>query len=649
MMKRISLLFLILYLSACNLETRKSVNNPERQEFLKLRSSDKYLKSEEEILAYIKKYPKGRYLNAAFFDLGRVYFKKKNYSLAEQSFNKVKSSNLSDEAKILRAHSLVYLERYAESYAIVSAIARRLDVEDDILKQALLVKAYLAENFEKPKIRLLTYDKLLNLFEKSNVRYSKYPEGSDNWGLDSDPTKYWIKAMYIIDSFNVESLLEIQPTNKLLKSYLYFKLGKYYFENSDFELAKNYLNTVRDIDRGEYREKAQSILDQMSAKSIIDRKTIGIILPISGTHGVYGKKALLGITKAFEIYNSDKDSEFELVIMDSKNNESVASRAVEELVTEHHCIAIIGGLLSKTSTIISEKAQDLGIPNITLSQKDGITDIGKYIFRNAMTLSDQIDYLVKTAIDKYDKKNFGVLYPNTKYGIDSSYIYWQKVLQYGGNFVASQSYDHVETDFSEQIKKLVGTYYTRARKEEYDSNLEKWKSDNPHMSARSNPPSDLLKPIINFDALFIPDDVKALGQISPMLSYNDVDDVLLMGTNLWNTRLLQERITEEAKLIYVDSFDPKAQLFAKSPFKNNFFKNFEKEPSIIELQSYDAGVFLRTGLAKLNDNSREKLRDIMENLRNVPGALGKLSLKKDSREVIRPLVLFEHIKSDTEE
>ena len=67
--------------------------------------------------------------------------------------------------------------------------------------------------------------------------------------------------------------------------------------------------------------------------------------------------------------------------MDSKNNADAARKAVKRLVIEDNVIAIVGGLLSKTAHAISSKANELGVPNISLSQKPGITEIGNYVFR----------------------------------------------------------------------------------------------------------------------------------------------------------------------------------------------------------------------------------------------------------------------------
>ena len=39
---------------------------------------------------------------------------------------------------------------------------------------------------------------------------------------------------------------------------------------------------------------------------------------------------------------------------------------------------------------------------------------------------------------------------------------------------------------------------------------------------RITPPKDLFAPVVDFDAIFVPDDIRAIGQIAPMLAYHDI-------------------------------------------------------------------------------------------------------------------------------
>ena len=648
-MGKLIIIILSLSIASCALVPREELNAPERLELNKIKDTDKDDGHEKRLLEFTKKYPDSYHAQEVYFELGNIAFNKKDFLMADKHYSQVKKRKLYDKARVLRAHALLKLNKTQEAYSIVAELVTNNRLDKNIMYYAISIKAMLAEKIETTNERLLTYDRLLTAAKDIKPKYDDYPSTTNDWDFTSDPLKYRIKAIQIIDSLEINSLIDIDLSYKLLKAHLFFRLGNFYFEQSEFDRARIYLNRAMRLDNGEYREKSSHLISKILAKGKVNRKTIGVVLPISGEQNAYGHMALLGLNAAFGTYDSNNNSDYKIVVMDSKNNESVAGRAVETLVLDHHAVAVIGGLLSKTADIISTKAQELEVVNITLSQKDGITDIGDYIFRSAMTLSDQIDFLVRTAINKHNIKNFGMLYPKTKYGEDSSLIFLQTVLKNGGNLLAAQSYEHSETDFSEHVKKLIGTYYIKDRMTEYKTKLDEWKTNNPHMSARTQPPADLLEPIISFDALFIPDDVKALGQIAPMLTYNDVDDVVLLGTNLWNTPSLKSRVAGDTRLIYVDSFTSETPSFSTSKFRKDFLSTFNKEPTIIELQAYDAGVFLKAALDKLRVNSRKKLRDIMLDLDEIPGALGFLKVQKDTGAIERPLVVLNHGQEETTE
>ena len=46
------------------------------------------------------------------------------------------------------------------------------------------------------------------------------------------------------------------------------------------------------------------------------------------------------------------------------------------------------------------------------------------------------------------------------------------------------------------------------------------------------------QPIIDFEAIFIPDSPGKTGLIVPQLAYFDIKDVYLLGTNLWHSDAL---------------------------------------------------------------------------------------------------------------
>ena len=417
---------------------------------------------------------------------------------------------------------------------------------------------------------------------------------------------------------------------------IYFRLANMAFENSDYSTARSYFNKVIGLTPdSDISERSQSLLEQISAREKVDSQTIGVILPLSGKHEAIGKSVLNSIQLGFDLFG-DSSSPYRLAIMDSEGKPSTAQRAVEKLVTEDHVVAIVGSILSKTASAVASKSQNLGVPTIVLSQKSDITNTGDYIFRNALTGKMQVHHLVKNAMEKHEVKRFAILYPNDAYGIEYTNLFWDEVIAQGGEVSGAQPYDPKETDFRKPIQRLVGTYYMEDREEEYTLRLEEWKEKQPVRSSRKKIPRDLLPPLIDFDAIFIPDSTKALGQIAPMLVFNDIREVALLGTNLWNTPTVARRAGKFMKSsIFVDSFLSKDPAYRKSAFVKKYRRNFGKNPSIFDLQAFDSATVLQSVLKE--GGNRVDVRNRLATLNGLPGALSSLDIL-ENREISRPVV-----------
>ncbi|MES2856175.1 MAG: penicillin-binding protein activator, partial [Bdellovibrionota bacterium] len=128
----------------------------------------------------------------------------------------------------------------------------------------------------------------------------------------------------------------------------------------------------------------------------------------------------------------------------------------------------------------------------------------------------------------------------------------------------------------------------------------------------------------------------AVGQIAPMLAYNNIRDVRLLGTNAWNSPALIQRGQKFVeKSVFVDSALTNDPSFRSSPFFTSFTSVFEEEPALTELQAYDSALILRQLIAG-GETTRVGLRSRLASLRDFSAATGKLSIT-DEREIERPL------------
>lgn len=398
----------------------------------------------------------------------------------------------------------------------------------------------------------------------------------------------------------------------------------------------------RESDEVFYKKEAQRELEELPAQSkrifLTQKHVIGCILPLSGKYASFGERSLRGIQLALSFFEKEKQSPYALAIYDSQGDPGLAAAGVEKLLENHGVIAVIGPLLTETSEAAAIRAQQLQLPMINLSQHKAITQIGDAIFRIAMTRKNQVNAIAKFACETKGFRKFAILYSEDSYGIEFANLFWDKIGECGGTIEGIEVYKPGESDFNNQIKKLVGLHQPKARREEYLLYEEQAKIELNREEVKESQVK--LPPKVDFEALFIPDYAITIGQIAPTLSYYDVENVALLGTEGWNSPKLLERGQEHVEgAVFVDGFfkdgsDPKVRRFVKI-----YEETFGKSPAIWEAQAYDATELLLTLLGDEEIQGREDLKERLNQLSEFSGVTGEGTFEGD-HDINKNLILL---------
>lgn len=452
---------------------------------------------------------------------------------------------------------------------------------------------------------------------------------------------YRLKSLEILDQrLDEEEMKRVANDSDygFVRGHALYQLGTMALDRRETDDARKYFSSVVTFLPGsDLAFRAQEFLAQLESIKYVEPKNIGVILPLSGKNAVIGQKALRGIAMGLGL--NENGSPFRLAIMDSEGNPDTARRGVERLVKEDNVIAIVGSLLSRTASAVASKASELGVPTLALSQKAGITEVSPTVFRNALTSEMQVQQLVRSAMDDMGLRRFAILYPNDPFGVEYANIFWDAVKARGGTVTGAQSYNPKETDYRAVAQRLVGTWYVEARDDEFRLRTREKAAamEGRKRSARKEQNADdVLPPVVDFDAVFIPDSAKVMGQLAAFLSYVGVRGVKLLGTNLWNGPGLAKRAGLFANdLLFVDSYTPDSEEAKNSQFLQDYQKLFNETPSQIEIQAYDSALLLRNLIGK-GASSREDLTRRLTDLKRFSGAVGPLEMSTD-REIVRPL------------
>jgi branched-chain amino acid transport system substrate-binding protein len=402
-----------------------------------------------------------------------------------------------------------------------------------------------------------------------------------------------------------------------------------------------------------YAVQAKNMIEELSTKSAYSRHTIGCLLPLSGYYKSFGSKALKGIELALGQFCSQGDRpSVKIIIKDTGSDPNIAANAVKELF-EEHVAAIIGPIFTAESAAL--EAQSMRIPIVTITQKDNIADTGDYVFRNFFTPKMQVQTIVSYAIEKLGLKNFAILYPNENYGKVFMNLFWDEVMAYDGKVVGVESYELDSTDFADPIKKLVGLYYELPEDlkntdelidgEDKSDDFEELKVENEADETLEEEGSvkdeelidaDEPEPIIDFDAIFIPDSPKRAGLIIPQLSFYDVDNVYLLGTNLWRSDILIKMAYQYVQnAIMPDIFFAESSSEKVRDFVRTFEETFREKPDFIEAVAYDTAMMLFQIVSRPDVRFRSAVKNELMKLSNFQGVTGLTSfynngeIKKD--------------------
>ena len=284
-------------------------------------------------------------------------------------------------------------------------------------------------------------------------------------------------------------------------------------------------------------------------------------------------------------------------------------------------------MVSKGVDQIAERAQQLGVPLISLARRAGAYQ--DYVFQAGLTQQVQANEIVGYAIEKLGAQRFAIVYPNDKLGLDASQSFWDAIESKGGKVVGIETYTPQETDFRKIVDKLSGLFYTDARQRELDLLAQEREANHIKKRTRKTEQYFTLKPTVDFDAVLILDDPKIAGQIIPTFAYRDIDHVTFLGTSTWNSPDFLSRIqTYGEHAHFVDAYFGGSTSPLVRKFSNEYKSTYGQDPSSLEALAYDAGLILKNILTSSSHSlTRIEVRDYLKTLHEFQGVTGKMTNK----------------------
>lgn len=455
---------------------------------------------------------------------------------------------------------------------------------------------------------------------------------------------------------------------KLIRFYLHF--GELYQLNSEIkEFKKEFPNSIYLREIAQIENKIYNLIN-------ISPNKIGILLPLSGKFKAFGEQFIKIIELFSDFLKVENPEEndlryisndgYEFILKDTEGDETKVEKSINDLVTKEGVIALVGPVFLQESVKAAYTANKYKIPIIILSRKDDITTIGEYVFRNCLTNKMQATYIARYAIEKLGLETFSILYPNNSYGVELTNYFWDEIERNNKEITGIEYYEVDQTTFTAPARKLTGKFYPelRTKRKTEEIELPKWAEglSGARLEALLKKMKANYPPIVDFDALFIPDYYDKVSLVVPAVAYEDVmftnatkkelenaqkvlginkiKPVQLLGANGWNSEELVKRLGKYAEnSIFIDGFFADSENESTKKFVSNYFSKYQTKPNLVDSQFYDTVLIVLHILRNKKPQSRDDFKNSLSKLQPIMGSGGELKIN-NIREILRPLKIL---------
>ncbi len=573
----------------------------------------KFKAADGALAAFVEGEPYTELTDEARFLRGEIAFAEKDYSRAvglyRSSYSQIASPLVAPKARFKAALSLYRLRRYDEALSELAGIDRR-DASALLRLRADSLGVYASRDAKKGTgDSIIWYLGLLDDYSEGAGRETAAGVPGEKIVPEAEAELFvrnWIEDRSV-GAREVEALPLKQMKGKRSGGFVLYKLALTYHTAGEAEYAKRLLKDfISGYPKHEYYAAGRLLMAELGG--VVGEQAgvaVGVILPLSGRYKVYGDSVLHGVECAIGLYEPCiGPGGVRLVVKDSASTVGGAAAAVEEIAKDGDVVAIIGPLISADAPAAARKAQELGIPLISLSQRSEVIEEGEFVFRNSASTDSEVVTLVDYVIDKKGWKRFYVIYPDNRKGAEYLRLFSAAVADKGGKVVLSRSYRPKQLTFVSELRGR-GAVETGVVEQAVD------------LDSKG----------VAYDAVFIPDSHWAVGSLLQMMALSGDRKIRLMGISRWNDPGLVERGGEYVEgAVFVASFFKDAPDPVVSSFVSRFTQAYGVEPTLLEALGYDTMRMITNAVTERSAFRRGTMRDALTSTQDFAGVAGRTTI-----------------------
>lgn len=346
-----------------------------------------------------------------------------------------------------------------------------------------------------------------------------------------------------------------------------------------------------------------------------DTIVLGYIGPLTGESALWGEVESNTLKMLVEETNANGGiigKQIDLKIYDNRGDAVETTNAARKAIQNDGVVAFIGPDTSSGAIALDEVCDEYGIPHITttgtnykVTQREEDGSVRKYAFRSCLSDPQLGDIMGGYAIDKLGYKKVAILYEITsEYSLGITQNFTDAFETKGGEIVASEAYKTGDVDFRAQLSKI--------------------------------------KEIGDFDALMIPANYKEVGLIAQQARSLGIEAPFL-GVDAWMMQDLFEIAKDEVQgAIFPCAMDVNAESLQE--FKTAFQEKWDMDPDkggTDAYLAYDCFELIKYAIEKAGEADPDKIRDEMENAKDVQCLTSVISMDPETHNPIRTASIFQ--------
>ncbi|WP_301859456.1 ABC transporter substrate-binding protein [uncultured Megasphaera sp.] len=318
---------------------------------------------------------------------------------------------------------------------------------------------------------------------------------------------------------------------------------------------------------------------------------IGFITAYTGPGAAYGQAMKDGVDLAVEEINKDPNTKvkIDLKTYDTKLDKTEAINAMKKAIEQDKVLAIEGPMTTGEVMAAGPIAQQAKVVSFTTGGTGpDVTNIGDYIFRNAIPGKLAIPQTVEKAQKKLGFKKVAILYSNNNdQMVGESKIYQKVFADAGIEVVATETFADKDTDFSAQLTKIQAA--------------------NPDVIAVAG---------LYQEGALIAKKAREMGMNQPII-----------GNNGFNSpEYIKQAGAAADGTMVATPWNPERKSEKTQNFRKAFVAKYGHEPDQFAAQAYDAMYIIHEAVEKSGTTTdRKKFRDTLAQIKDYDGITGKFS------------------------